>query len=149
MGIINWPLLRKAVKIVQDIPDKQLNMNTILYAQHDIVDMEHACGSIGCAIGWLGLNPEMQEHGLVTRFIAESGTFNGTTQVLFNGKNVYYVHAAMELFGLSYMEASGLFSSIDAYESTTPRNDKRTFMDRVSRLFGAYGRPLEVDNADL
>ena len=109
-------LLREAYAIIAGIPEEKIRMNTILSHRGEVRDVRpKACGSIGCAIGWLSMHPGFQEKtGLVARLTPERAKSH---KLLFqnlslHGLYVDYNEAAVEVFGLSKKAAYGLFNPV-------------------------------------
>jgi hypothetical protein len=132
---INWPLLRRAVEIVDGIPKKHFNLDYTMRGRgfmDEIRTAEQAvsCRSIGCAMGWLGLHPEMQAEGLQT-------TETGLT---FKGVQRPYSVAGEHLFGMNYYEARDLFGITHDGDAS-----KKIFRQRVRKFFKRYNQPLNPD----
>jgi hypothetical protein len=134
---INWPLLRRAIEIVDGIPKKHFDLDYTMRGRSSMDKVRTAeqavsCGSIGCAMGWLGLHPEMQAEGLQT-------TDMGLT---FRGVQCSYASAGHHLFRMDYYEARDLFG-ITHYNDNGA--SKKIFRQRVRKFFEHYDQPLNPD----
>lgn len=96
----NYTLLGDAYAIIGGIPDEKFNLNTITMRKPKAT---LGCGTIGCAMGWLGLHPDFK------RKLNMTGP-SGEHRWKVNGKEVrYYAEAAAELFSITVKEATNLF----------------------------------------
>lgn len=91
--------LREAAAIIDGIPEEQIDLRSIV----EDGDTTPSCGTVACALGWLGLHPTFRERGLVT--------FGNLSEVKVNGQARYYDQAAAEFFNLSDADARALFAS--------------------------------------
>ena len=124
MSTPNLELLREAAAIIDGIPAKRFNLNSA----HNGHDEPHDCGTVACAIGWLGMHPKFQAIGLRTSRVTWPGN------VMWQGVDTDCFIAAMELFGLSYVEARNTFGP----HSARGGGHKTEFRSRVVKLLESY-----------
>lgn len=113
----NFTLLGDAYAIIGGIPAEKFDLNTITRRQ---AGATLGCGTIGCALGWLGLHPDFK------RKLNMTGR-PGEHRWKVNGKEIrYFAEAAGELFGITVTEATNLFgySGCGLYDSAIRRERK-------------------------
>lgn len=92
----NYELLKDAYAIIGGIPEEAFDLDAI--TTHEGKNI--SCGTICCAIGWLGHHPQFRALGLKT----------GKTGVLtFKDKPEFFEYAAAEIFNISQEQALNLF----------------------------------------
>lgn len=131
----DFELLRWAYEYANSVPDKKLNLNTVMYN----------CGTIGCAIGWLGRHPKMQALGLSVRLAVPKTNY----EVFLDGKEMVYNEAAAKVFNISDLEARKLFGVRGASSWDFDQNglvsctEKQVLKRRFEGFFKMYGQQLE------
>lgn len=125
----NYELLKDAYAIIDGIPAKHFDLEAIV----DKVGESLTCGTVACAIGWLGLHPKFNELGLQTVL----GKSDDSYLLKMNGfhDDDFYSHKVAGLFGISVHDASDLFgpashSGFD-YLINSKTSDKKRFLKRV------------------
>lgn len=122
-------LLQRAVEIIRGIPVDRFNLDFVAN-DNDPRD----CGTVGCAIGWLGMNPEFQALGLRTG-LPEGAGGCGT---FWHGQFTSFARAASELFGISLGAAWELFKPIHKPTSRVDPDygysDKEAFLRRAAEV---------------
>lgn len=127
---MNKHLLQRAVEIIRGIPAKRFDLDLIANSNNP-----HNCGTVGCAIGWLGMNPEFQALGLRTGLMEPGARSCG---VLWHGEYTSFARAASELFGISLGAAWELFKPICKPTSRVDPDygysDKEAFLRRAAEV---------------
>jgi hypothetical protein len=148
-----FDLLRHAAKIISGIPSKRFNMAVIAMNLDDRtrVDDPFHCGTVGCALGWLGMHPDMRALGLKTEVYMDGNDFVGGAVVKWKGESEDYATAASRLFDIPRFQATHLFQASQGYErwperwpdtSKRPLSDKQIFRARLRTFFKAHGERL-------
>ncbi|MFK3741055.1 hypothetical protein [Massilia sp. TN1-12] len=126
----NYKLLGDAYAIIGGIPEKRFNLNFIARGTQD---GGIACGTIGCAMGWLGLHPDFKP-------LLNMGN-DGAPKWTVNGRRFsWYADAAAALFNIRESDAENLFSfrGGSKYDHAINRagrvNDKERCLKRI-RMF--------------
>jgi hypothetical protein len=127
--VINWPLLREAIAIIDGIPDEHFDLSTYGDRFTNLASVK-ACGSIGCAVGWLWVHPD---------FPKRAHALGGYGQ---EDHNAW----AMQVFGISHKDARALFSIGNFYESDFQHepglSDADLFRARVRAFFAEHRQPI-------
>lgn len=97
-----------------------------------VVEVDHACGSTCCAMGFAGLHPYFRKKGLHWDFLA------GT--MMLDGKKTFYDDAAKKLFGLTDDQVYHLFCN----NSPTPKAEAK-----LIRKFVASGGKVPEDEDEM
>lgn len=138
---IDWPLLRQACAIIDGIPDNRFNLNVVVNndEKHSLRVDPHHCGTVGCAMGWLGMHPKFQKLGL---------TFGSDGELQWKGDFAFYDHAGAELFGLTTKQADSLFAGLRNSDFDDPdishvatHKSKEVFRNRVRKFFRRHKQP--------
>jgi hypothetical protein len=118
-----YALLREAYAIVGGIPEHAFWMNSILERK----GVSLSCGTVACALGWLGMHPKFQaKTGLAT---VSRTSLNSSGSTTFKNKPMWYDVAAADVFGITMNEAAQLYdvAAADVFGIT---------MNEAAQLFG-------------
>ena len=139
---INFDLLRKAAAIIEGIPNRNFNLNTVMSNHGSRKPEENFCGSIGCVIGWLAMHPEFKELGLELKEYDD----RCSPGVTYKGDPVDYRRAASLVFGVSDTNARELFCGHGGSYFDPPRafqiSSKTIFRNRMVRFLKQAGQPI-------
>jgi hypothetical protein len=131
----DFELIKRGYAIIDGIPEDRFYLDGISSNSIDLRERgnPHHCGTIGCAMGWFGMHPDMQARGL------KAEPAGGLS---FNGQPMLYTAAASALFGISHHYASELFSPLGCsdYDSRSVTNHKRAFQRRVKKFLREHGQ---------
>jgi hypothetical protein len=146
----NFNLIRRAAEILDGIPKKHFDLNNIIRTANEDAWSSRPlkatpafveCGAVGCAMGWLGMHPEFNALGLqVAPYTARRG------EVLWHGHATKYALAAMDIFSLTYDEASALFDSKEdsIYDDLDAggQSSKKVFKNRIRQFLYDHNQPI-------
>lgn len=146
----NFELLRKAAAIIDGIPSQLFVLNELARQDGSFRNCEEAmqaklCGTIGCAIGWLGMHPDFNALGLQ---VSPATAIFG--DVLYSGEPRGCFTAASLLFNVTYSEACDLFTSHgesvfddDMFkDSSSNPTSKQLFKNRIRMFLTKYDQPV-------
>lgn len=135
---MNTPRFRRAIEIIEAIPDFQLNLrewqrSTDHIGGYIISSEQATCGTIACAAGWLALHPDMQAQGLTSGYCGQPHVRGETCGVSFR---------ALELFfDIPDIDAYFLFGSRVGWEESGDManlTDKQVWLNRARTVLSAY-----------
>lgn len=135
---MNRDLFNRAYAILDGIPANRWNLNFIARNRQSAKDVSNPnhCGTIGCALGWLGMHPG---------FIKETGMKTVMGGISIGGSHAncfFYEKVAAEVFAISEYDATNLFGAVgmSRYDSCG-RSDyddctqsKKVFQQRVKQF---------------
>jgi hypothetical protein len=129
-----YALLREAYAIVGGIPEHAFWMNSILERK----GVSLSCGTVACALGWLGMHPKFQaKTGLAT---VSRTSLNSGGSTTFKNKPMWYDVAAADVFGITMNEAAQLFGVAKHDELKRWGTHKEVFLARVRNFLGTRGQ---------
>lgn len=130
-------LLKKVYALIKSKPDHGVNLNTIVHH----MDRENPCGTIACAAGWIGLDPEFNALGVEIVGVMP--------YVLLSYKGYSSLLSVMsELLEITPTQAQWLFGSRSfGYEISGPSvipnwhsmTHKELFLARMKAFFNDHG----------
>lgn len=128
----DFALLRKAVSIIETIPDNEINL--------DQVRIQKTCGTVCCAAGWLAYHPDFVAVGLSMPTPNPDGSVGGLLR--YRDFEMFWDKALSMLFNMDQHEAAPLFcprGDYDFDELYFPGTDKELWLKRVRDYLGMHG----------
>jgi len=131
----NWELLKDAYAIIDGIPSKAIDLDSIREARGATL----SCGTIACGMGWLGEHPKFKQLGLST-----VGDRSWNSDVNLHGELSHYGKAAGEIFGIGTELGSKIFSPAGCSEIDRKYwrklSHKELLLRRMRRVLGDAGQ---------
>lgn len=133
-----FELLKRAYHVIESIPDNVIELHDIIVQ----LDDTRTCGTVCCAAGWLGHNPEFKALGLGYSIHSDHDyaclTLHGERQ----GQGAYS-DVMCQLFGISRDDAYWLFGGRGEVDSEDdPRTDKQVWLDRMRNWLSHHGHAI-------
>ena len=128
----NFELLKDAYAIINGIPDEIVNLDSIIQSRGDSLE----CGTVACAIGWLGMHPKFQK-------LLNPTAGNYPDWVIGGELHCDHSAAAAALFRIDQEDGFNLFSSSQnsRYDRKFDRalGHKAMFLHRVKSFLKERG----------
>lgn len=112
---MNIDRLKHLITVLAAVPDKQFDIDN--WKEHN------SCGTVACALGWAGSDPQFKAEGLQLARPIFTPHFQGFTGYA----------AGAEFFGITREQSEYLFNP-DEYESTYSEVEKVTPADVIARI---------------
>ena len=131
---MNYELLRKAIEVIERIPDSKIDLEAFYKFPGD--PRENLCGTIACAAGWLALDPEFS--ALSGLMLVSMTALHGRTSRRFKVGDESTTHSELwadplsRVFGTDYATAASLFGQSDYAD--IPGTDKDIWLARAHKL---------------
>jgi hypothetical protein len=119
--------LRHLRHVVEQIPAAQFDISSIMEKTD--------CGSVGCMIGWAGLDPHFNAVGLTSKTDSDQG------RVYVRGVHTVFTSAGSEIFGISLEDSTALFCPLGDMPSDPPEDEPFTLahgLARIDRMIAKY-----------
>lgn len=138
----DFNLIRRAIQLALDKPDKQFHLD---YIHSEL----KGCGTVCCVMGWAAEDPVFQGMGLSVH------VSDVWTEVEMHGKGVGYVRAAAELFFITPGDARDLFGAIgmsdydyiegdNSHPIFSTNQSKEALLHRARMFFEKHGEPFDI-----
>lgn len=136
---INFELLKDAYAILGGIPEAAYNLDSFVTKSGE----SKSCGTVACGMGWLAMHPQFRALGLgLTELYSNERPALAMSMPTYKGRDVPYTKVAGRIFGVSEMEARGLFSGrtyTDRHHGDNKhRTDKQVLLNRIMRLLDKH-----------
>lgn len=135
--------LERLIEIVKAVPKYSFNMNFFCelpgskyVSQSDTlaIQLKKGCGTVGCALGWAGLDPSFRKAGLKTNQEDGNVYFNRSTFYFPTSSVMLSYNAGAKFFGLEEEEAHEIFDpNYYDYDGEKPI-ERRTVISRIRKL---------------
>lgn len=161
----NFAFLRQAALYALSMPEEQFNLDRIAegssLTRAGKVEAQHAtCGTVCCAMGWIGTMPEAQDRGVVTTYrhakigalyiLPDTEADKALRPERMMDMGVFYSEAAAFLFNITEDEAEELFcpAGDSRYDKSDAgralhslKDDRDLFRHRVNQFLSEQGQP--------
>ena len=137
---MNRERLIRAYEIIGGIPADRFNLRTV---RRNVIDSAqksnpHHCGTIACAMGWLGMHPEFPELESAILF-EDPGCYTQGFSV--DGQLMGFVEAAAKIFDISSRQAESVFGT--RRRAPKGKTDQEVFLERLRKLLVQEGSKVK------